>query len=132
MRHKLNANRETALSTVSIFEYFYRDASNYKVWGSALLEGEVTHAQVAQIRSSFEAEEFFIAEQLGLPPLYAELWAFSGGPSDADHVWHSFHSLKVAAPEERIGRLCDGVENFIARIEAISQWDKTLSPHWDV
>jgi hypothetical protein len=120
------------LNNLSLFEYFYRDASNYKVWGSVLLKGEATRAQVAQIKSCFDSDEFFIAEQLGLPPLYAALWAFSDGPTDADHVWHSFQDMQVAGPDQANGTVFDTVENFISRVEAISEWNQKLSPHWDL
>jgi hypothetical protein len=123
---------EAALNNLSLFQYFYRDASNYKVWGSVLLKGEATHAQVTQIRSCFEAEEFFIAEQLGLLPLYAALWAFSDGPTDADHVWHTFHDMQVAGLDQANRTVFDTVENFISRVEAISEWNQKLSPHWDL
>ncbi len=116
----------------SVFEYLYRDASNFKVWGRVLLRGGVAPDNLARLRQCLDAGEFFIAEQLGLPPLYAELWSFSGGPTDADHVWHTFHALRLAEAEEVVGSASETVEDFISRIEAISQWDEKLSPHWGI
>lgn len=115
---------------VTLFEYCYRDASNYKVWGHVLLQGNFGPTEVGRLRQCFDAEEFFIAEQLGLPPLYAELWAFSGGPTSDDHVWHTFHALRLAEPDDAEGYIFDTVENFVARVEAITQRDEKLSPHW--
>lgn len=120
------------MSDLSIFEYFYRDASNYKAWGCVLLEGGCSPADLERLRQSFDAGEFFIAEQLGLPPLYAELWELSGGPTSADHVWHSFHALRPAASGEASGMAVETVERFISRVEAIVQWKEKLSPHWDL
>jgi hypothetical protein len=131
-RFTLTSTMGAALNRFSIFEYFYRDASNYKVWGSVLLKGEVTHDQVVKIRSCFEAEEFFIAEQLGLPPLYAELWAFSDGPTEDDHVWHTFHTLGLIAEAKINQPAFATVEEFVSKIEAIQEWNKELSPHWDI
>jgi hypothetical protein len=123
---------EVTLTNFSIFEYFYRDASNYKAWGSVLLKGEVTRAQVVKIRSRFDVEELFIAEQLGLPPLYAELWAFSNGPTCSDHVWHTFHDIRVAGSDLDLGAVFGTVENFISRVESLSHWNGKLSPHWEL
>ena len=120
------------MSAFSVFEYFYRDASNFKVWGSVLLQGKVTPADLQHLQQSFDASEFFIAEQLGLPPLYAELWVLSDGPTSADHVWHTFHSLRLADIDEVTEPVFDAVENFIARIRAVQQWDGKLSPHWEI
>lgn len=117
---------------LSIFEYLYRDASNFKVWGSVLLQGHVTTEDALLIQQCCDAGEFFIAEQLGLPPLYAELWALSDGPTREDHAWHTFHSLRPARTEEVTVPVFDMVENFLARIQAVKQWDARLSPHWEI
>jgi hypothetical protein len=118
------------MNQLSVFEYLYCDASNFKVWGHAILRGQVTNSDVARLRECLEAGEFFIAEQLGLPPLYAELWTCSGGPTSADHIWHTFHALRVVQIDEASAQPYDTVENFIARFEAISEWNGALSPHW--
>ena len=123
---------EFALGSVTIFEYCYRDAANFKVWGSVVLQGGFAPNDLVRLRQSFDAGEFFIAEQLGLPPLYEELWKFSGGPTNTDHVWHTFHALRIAELEEAHGPLFDIVDNFISRVEAVVQWDGRLSPHWDL
>ena len=120
------------MSAFSVFEYLYRDASNFKVWGSVLLQGKVTPADLQHLRQSFDAGEFFIAEQLGLPPLYTELWVLSDGPTSADHVWHTFHLLRLANTDEVSAPAFDTVENFIARIEAVRSWDGKQSPHWEL
>ena len=72
----------------SVFSYLYRDASNYKAFGLLLLKGTASADDVEIWRQHFESSEFFIAEQLGIPALYAELWAFSDGATEDDHVWH--------------------------------------------
>jgi hypothetical protein len=123
--------QEAALGDFSVFEYCYRDASNYKSWGCLLLKGRLTSADFKILQERLESGEFFIAEQLGIPPLYAELWALSGGPTSDDHVWHSFHALRPAETDEMNTAVFDTVENFIARLAAITQWDGKLSPHWD-
>lgn len=118
------------MKQVSIFEYFYCDASNFKSWGSVLLAGKVDATALARLKCRFESEEFFVAEQLGLPPLYGELWELSEGPSDADHVWHTFHALRTASASEIDRPIFATLEEFVLRADAVTQWDEELSPHW--
>ena len=84
----------------SVFEYLYGDAANYKAWGQLLLLGHATHLQRTQMLSRFDSGEFFIAEQLGIPVLYSELWQYSTGSTSDDHGWHCFNALRPATPQE--------------------------------
>lgn len=120
------------MTEFSIFDYFYRDASNYKSWGSLLLEGRATESQLEQLRTQLNCGEFFIAEQVGIPSLYAELWQFSDGPTEDDHVWHTFHELRQAHAEEIAGAPWGTVADLMARIQNVKTWNQTLSPHWEV
>ena len=116
----------------SIFEYLYRDASNYKSWGTLILCGSATAADIQILQEKFESGIFFIAEQLGIPPLYAELWQFSNGPSVDDHAWHSFHALRPATDEDAKEPIFASVQSLVAKISAVQQWNSALSPHWDI
>lgn len=116
----------------SIFEYLYRDASNYKSWGTLVLRGEATASDLGVLKSKFESGEFFIAEQLGIPTLYAELWEFSNGPSIDDHVWHSFFKLRPVTDEDMTEPVFGTVKNLVAKISAVKEWNPELSPHWDI
>jgi len=116
----------------SVFEYLYRDASNYKAWGTLVLGGAAIASDLEVLKSKFESGEFFIAEQLGIPPLYAELWEFSNGPSIDDHVWHSFHALRVATDEDITEPVFGTVANLISKISEVKEWAPELSPHWDI
>lgn len=120
------------MADLSIFEYLYRDASNYKSWGTLLLKGTASSADIEEIKNSFESGEFFIAEQLGIPTLYAELWEFSNGPSIDDHVWHTFYALRPATEVDIKGPIFNTVKNFISKIKVIKIWNQELSPHWDI
>lgn len=80
----------------TVFEYLYRDAGNYKIWGSLLLSGAVTAEEENAFRASLDSEAFFIAEELGIPPLNRELWNLSGGPTEDDHGFHEFHGFRPA------------------------------------
>lgn len=116
----------------SVFDYCYRDASNYKAWGSLLLQGLASSSDIEDLLSHLDSGELFIAEQLGIPPLYADLWELSGGPSVDDHVWHTFSELRPATADDIEVQAFGTVENFISKIKAIKTWNQTLSPHWDI
>ena len=84
----------------SIFEYLYRDASNYKAWGKLLLSGTISENDVTTLQRYLDSSEFFIAEQIGIPTLYKELWDLSSGPTKDDHAFHAFYKLRPATDEE--------------------------------
>ncbi len=111
----------------SVFDYCYRDASDYKAWGTLLLQGACSNSDIECLRKQFDSGEFFIAEQLGIPSLYAELWELSGGPTADDHVWHTFYALR-----ETDAIVFGTVENLISKIKGIENWNETLSPHWNL
>lgn len=115
-----------------IFEYLYRDASNYKVWGTLLLEGVANETDLQALASKFESGELFIAEQLGIPALYADLWEFSNGPTEDDHVWHTFHALRAVTPDDTNVEIFGSLENLVAKINSVREWNLELSPHWDI
>lgn len=85
---------------ISIFEYLYRDASNYKAWGAVLLEGQVTQNHIDRIKRCMESGEFFVADEVGLPSLREELFEYSDGPTSEDHSWHEFHDFRAATADE--------------------------------
>jgi hypothetical protein len=120
------------LRDFSLFEYCYRDASNYKSWGFLLLQGPASSADIEDMQRHFDSGSYFIAEQLCIPPLYAELWAFSGGPSIDDHVWHTFNALRPATAQDMEAPVFDTFENFLQKVKAVQVWDETLSPHWGI
>lgn len=121
------------VSRFSVFEYLYRDAGNFKAWGALLLKGALTDTQVAEMRSKFDGTEFFIAEQIGVPPLYQELWAYSNGPTENDHVWHEFFALRPAEENDLVEDEPWGTANALfTAVSGIARWNERLSPHWEV
>jgi hypothetical protein len=100
------------------FEYCYRDASNYKGYGSVLLWGEATPENEAAIRAVLIDGMYFEAERVGVPTLYHLVRGDSEADVEEDHGWHEFVGL-VAAEELRLqsrdlqnpGRMgCDGYD----------------------
>lgn len=115
----------------SVFEYFYRDASNYRTCSQLLLKGLFLIAHIKTMQTHFESGEFFIAEQLGVPALYGELWALSSGPTEDDHVWRTFHNLRPATAADIATDVFDTMDNLISKISTVGTWNQKLSPHWD-
>jgi hypothetical protein len=83
-------------SAYCVFEYLYRDAGNYKSHGELLLEGPLQEGDIAEIRESLESGEYFIPERVGIPELRSDLYEFSDGPTDDDHIFHEFVALRAA------------------------------------
>jgi hypothetical protein len=111
------------------FDYMYRDAGNFKAFGTVILEGQLCAADQAIIRSSLSSGEFFIAEEVGVPALYHELYRWSGGPTDADHCWHEFVEFReIADPAD--GRPARTVADFLRCFAAVNEWNEALSPHF--
>ena len=124
-----------AASNYCVFEYMYRDAGNFKAFGELLLEGLLSEAEVVKLRSRFESGEFFIAEQLGIPTLYEQLWKECDcGPSaDMDHVYHEFIQVRSATEEDLATPKPWGpAAALIAAIENISVWNLSLSRNWNL
>ena len=117
--------------TFSIFEYLYRDASNYKSWGIALLEGQLSTKEVATMVKHFDSGLYFVAEQIGIPTLYGELLLLSGGCSTVDdHSFHEFHGLHIATTDD-VNNLpkWGQASELLSRIQGIKYWNAALCSH---
>ena len=84
----------------SIFEYLYRDASNYKARGSVLLRGAAAASEIQDLTYCLVDSCFFVAEQVGVPVLYGALYQYSGGETEDDHAFHEFFALRAATQQE--------------------------------
>jgi hypothetical protein len=78
---------------LSRFSYRYRDANNFKVERTVLLQGSLSAVELDEINALLFDGEWFVPEQVGLAPLQAALYHFSNGPTDADHPLHEFVEL---------------------------------------
>lgn len=115
-----------------VFDYLYRDADNYKSSGSIWLGGTLTDAERSELVVCLDGGEFFIAEQVGVPPLYSALFQYDGGPNESDHEWHTFAGFR----DEVV--LGEGVEVWgmasalmAAFRAAKGDWRPELSPNFD-
>lgn len=119
--------------TWTLFEYRYRDAGNFKSHGAVALKGEVSAKQAEAATAMLQDGELFVAEQFGVPPSYAPLYRWSGGPTADDHCWHEFIAftpVEEAALPPDLPRL-GPARAFLARFASIGEWrcDLPSRPH---
>ena len=76
------------------FDYLYRDASNYKGYGSVLLWGEATPENEAAIRAALIDGIYFEAERVGVSTLYHLVRGDSEADELEDHAWHEFVGIR--------------------------------------
>jgi hypothetical protein len=115
----------------SVFEYLYRDASNYKVFGELLLIGGHAGDDFEVIRSACESGLFFIAEQIRIPSLCHLLYEHGGGPTEDDHVFHEVIQFRDALPNETASMPWGTVATMVDEFSrARGNWNYSLSPNW--
>lgn len=114
----------------TLFKYLYRDAGNFKTHGAIALHGQIDRTQIGRVDAALESGEFFIAEQVGVPPLQIKLQSDFGGRTKSDHCWHSFEGWEVVEMCP-MGAIVDGdVGGFVARFDRVKVWDEGLSPEF--
>ena len=114
----------------SVFVYRYGDADSVSTPGRLLLRGEWSEKLELSIRAACESYEYFVAEQIGVPTLYTELYELSDGPTIDDIAFHEFLGLRPATPDEVASLTCRGkLYDFVGKFCSVRYWDCTLSPH---
>jgi hypothetical protein len=82
--------------------YLYRDAHNYKEFGSVVFAnspGMSIESATALLREKLISEEFFVPQDWGLPRLHTQPY-----DPEVDHEWHEFEEFEEtadAATDER-------------------------------
>jgi hypothetical protein len=74
------------------FNYFYRDASNYKKFGFVIFDNPSNidlPILATLIQSKLIDETYFYADEWNLPELFPETWHWR-----VDPTWHEFESLE--------------------------------------
>lgn len=113
------------------FEYCYRDAGNFKAFGSVWMAGALDTDQRAIIETKLEGGEFFIAEQVKIPALYGKLYKWSSGHSTRDdHCWHALVGLREHTSIPATTLLSGSTSEFVERFACVRQWQEELSPHF--
>lgn len=76
------------------FNYRYRDAHNYKEFGSVVfsnLSGMTVEEATVLLRKKLISEEFFVPQEWGIPRLHSQPF----NPK-VDHAWHEFEEFEFA------------------------------------
>lgn len=142
MQRKTEA--QITASGYSVFEYLYRDASNYKTYGQVRLEGHYSEASLATIRRHVGPDSQFVPQLIGLLPFQERPRPSGLIPTKDDHVWHEVIELRQATEPEIATLPCwgtlrallagfdtlaqisaYGMELRVASISAIGEWDST-------
>ncbi|MCO5088437.1 MAG: hypothetical protein M9883_16430 [Methylobacteriaceae bacterium] len=90
--------------------YLYRDASNYKFWGSFIVSGAFSTAKIERYLID---GEFFVPKAIGLPPLVPDV------RNEDDHDWHTFQECVETSEGEPLLT----ARELIRRIKAASARD---------
>jgi hypothetical protein len=79
-----------------------------------------------------ESGEYFVAEQVGIPPVYKGLWDLSGGPTSDDHALHEFAALRMASEDERQSLpLFGDISDLLKTFQSVVKWGYSLSPNFE-
>ena len=115
--HGMRPSHDSSPSaTHVVFEYCYRDASNYRAHEWLLLAGAASPEAEEAIRCALIDRTWFVAEAVGVPTLYDRL-QHPNGPSDDDHGWHEFVRLRAATTAEvRELRVFESLSTFTERL----------------
>ena len=113
-----------------LLDYLYRDASNFKSFGSVEIRDGLSEAERSELHSCLESGEFFIAEQVGLPPLYRQLEKYGGDGRD-DHSWHTLLGFReVPTIPSNVETAVDGLKLLQSFRMAGQNWRPELSPNF--
>lgn len=113
------------------FHYVYRDAGNFKVFGSVILKGRLNDKARAAIINSLDEDGRFVAEQVGVPPLYEPLHQLTNGPSTTDVCTHEFCHFEELPSEQcpTSGAVWGSADNFSIAFASVRAWTMKLSPN---
>jgi hypothetical protein len=115
-----------------LLEYRYRDAANFKALGRVKLKGTLSASECSEIVSKLEDGELFIAEQVGIPPLYESLYEYSNGPTPSDHCWHEFVAIHDCPDRGDDEDFWGTTDELLSRFRSVSRWDLRRSKHFEM
>lgn len=97
--------------------YLYRDASNYKQWNEAVVEGVITQEQIDSIMGCLDCGEYFIPKQAGLPETRL------GEVTSDDHCWFELNRDGFVPTDAEADTGMDVGELERRFLEALGKWD---------
>lgn len=108
----------------TLFEFMYRDASNYKQSGAVVLNGRIEEAEVDRIVAALNDGTFFIPEQVGLEHLHGQFTHGAAWDEDDDHVWHTISAISYTDQPANAKGLAD-VHEFVGNWpDSPDGWDE--------
>jgi hypothetical protein len=112
-----------------VFNYLYRDASNYKSWGGVVVRTEQSLAFVEKISCEWRGR-YFCAERLGVKDLRAELWRWTAGlPNEDDHDLHEVESISLATVDDiRELPFVGALDTLLEKLKCASAVDESFAP----
>lgn len=117
---------------MTLFEYLYRDAGNFKAFGSVALEGALSEEELERVGALLDGDGLFIAEQINVPVLYQQLYQWSGGATRSDHCWHEFLRVTVVEDGEVSPKAhrWGSADRFLKMLASVRRWEEERSPHF--
>jgi len=111
-------SEEHQMEKYTTINYQYRDSGNYKCCRDIAFKGEMTPEMEARLRSAFDAGEYFIAEQIGLPTAFPYPEECDYDP-DLDHSWHEYLGYDVVCdtPASTTDTTPMTIEEFVVAVE---------------
>jgi len=105
--------REALLNDASFCEVtcLYRDAANFKCWGSFVVKGDLS---VSDLTPHLIDGEFFIPSRIGIPDLTPEVW------TEFDHEYHEIDAVEWTAPAPFAFSASHLVE--LMRSQSVNEW----------
>lgn len=108
-----------------IFNYLYRDADNYKSWGTRVFRGARFPGDLERLQAASEDGEHFVATQVGLDPMQPGMISF---PSPSDH---GYHELPEDEDDIREVRFYDGTMDARTWSEFLADFETAGEKGWD-
>ena len=113
-------------------DYLYRDGSNYKAAGHAVLTGAADAGQIAAIMALMDCDfgsgpASFIPGQVGLEDLqgcFATATGQSVWDDEVDHPWHEVTGIETTDQPATVPM---GVVEFLDRLRTVT-WDPDYRP----
>ena len=95
----------------TLIEYLYRDASNHKASGTAVLSGRLSPEQIARFAFKLDDGNGFDPDQVGLDALQSQLGDWD---DDSDHSIHELTRISYTDKKRTVGITADDFADAMA------------------
>lgn len=115
---------------VTIIEYRYADAANYKAYNTVVLDGTLTEDEIETVWAALNGREEFLPEQVGLPALQDQVCDDDEDDPAVHYIWHSMDDIRVGTRNEALTEFdplrAMTAQQFAAQFPGIV-WDETAA-----